>query len=368
MRSPFDIPHIFIGSTAIKVRIPTFRTPRDVDVLATEKIECADTIIVPQYLLDIVPNTLGVATLDAIYTIKCSHLAWDIKWSKHKADVLYLKWFGCQLIEPLYKAFSDYWKETNGNKPYLSLYKKKDDFFNDHVTYVYDHDYLHELVAYPNKPIYTKCLKENETVAIDKEKFDKLSFDEQIRMFKEEITVIASERWLIPPKICGKYSWMEAYSLALHKTVTRLTKNWACDFIIQHLEYFVKPEKTMFQEILKLREGEKIMANVMTDSAMDTIIAEVITAYNEQNTDKRWGDTETDNKHEFVDLPSFGEFESLEQDGGGEGGTEHCEFIFKWKGEIYRLTYRYYSHHGYDFDYAEMATVKPVEKMVTVYE
>lgn len=30
---------ILIGSTAIKIWIPTFRTPKDIDVLATEKIE-----------------------------------------------------------------------------------------------------------------------------------------------------------------------------------------------------------------------------------------------------------------------------------------------------------------------------------------
>lgn len=365
---------IIIGSCAIKRSISSFREPRDTDILCTERINGYDCIVVPKRIIDLCVLQVGTnyADIDTVYTIKCSHLGWDLKWSKHKNDALYLKAQGCKLIEPLYSELVAYWKETNGNKPHLSLYKKKGDFFNDFVTYVYDHDYLHELVAYPNKPIYTKCLKENETVAIDKCKFDRLSFDEQIRMFKEEITVIASERWLIPPKVCGKYSWMEAYSLALHKTVTRLTKNWACDFIIQHLEYFVKPEKVMFQEILKLREGEKIMAKQLSSIAKEALLQEIALQYNTQEVGGKYYTPfdleDLDTSTLYSEIIFEGNIVELLDQHGGEGQGDEFWGVFKFQDKIYRASTWYASNNGVEWSDMEICEVKPVEKVVTVYE
>ena len=69
---------------------------------------------------------------------------------------------------------------------------------------------LHELVSYPNPPMYTHCLKDGHDVLIDKKKFDTMLFEDQIRMLGEEITVIW-QRWLIDPKYKGKISWFRAY-------------------------------------------------------------------------------------------------------------------------------------------------------------
>lgn len=60
--------------------------------------------------------------------------------------------------------------------------------------------------------------------------------------------------------------------------------------------------------------------------------------------------------------------EFIEQDGGGEGGTEYCETILKVGDNFVKITYRYYSHHGYEFDGATVYSVTPIEKMVTIYE
>ena len=99
--------------------------------------------------------------------------------------------------------------------------------------------------------MYTKCLKQGEEVLIDKSLFDKLTFEEQVRMFREEITVIAIERFLVNPNTKGKYSWVQAYMMSLKKTITQLTKNWATDFIVLNLEHFVKPDYSMFKHALK---------------------------------------------------------------------------------------------------------------------
>lgn len=61
--------------------------------------------------------------------------------------------------------------------------------------------------------------------------------------------------------------------------------------------------------------------------------------------------------------------EFVEKDGGGEGGTEDCYTIIKYKGEFYKLTYWYRSHHGYDgFEDSDFVKVTPKKIEVTVYE
>lgn len=58
----------------------------------------------------------------------------------------------------------------------------------------------------------------------------------------------------------------------------------------------------------------------------------------------------------------------ISQDGGGEGGAESCETIFSIDGVIYRVTYSYYSHHGFETEYAQASVVTPKEKTIIVYE
>jgi hypothetical protein len=170
-------------------------------------------------------------------------------WTKHKADILHLSKLGCVIIEPLYEALKVYWEQQFGGKDFLSLDKCKDEFFNDHVNYQYDHDWLHEQVAYPERPVYELCLKDGHDVLIDKKKFYALTFEDRVRMFREEITVIAIERWLVHPQFKG--SWTKAYYLALEKTITRLTKNWANDFLVRNLKHFYKPDYTYFKHALE---------------------------------------------------------------------------------------------------------------------
>lgn len=65
-------------------------------------------------------------------------------------------------------------------------------------------------------------------------------------------------------------------------------------------------------------------------------------------------------------------YTNIEQDGGGEGGTEWCHTIVEEKSgdttKFYKVTYNYYSHNGFEFDYADMSEVTPKTKTVTVYE
>jgi len=61
-------------------------------------------------------------------------------------------------------------------------------------------------------------------------------------MFREEIAVIAIERWLTNDVWKGKVPVTKAHNMSVKKTILHLTKNWATDFLVTNLVEFVMPE------------------------------------------------------------------------------------------------------------------------------
>lgn len=248
---------ILVGSSAAKISTTGFKSRNfDVDIwtdVPTSKEKNLDIGIFPTDILESFEEKskqTEVATVNDLTTIKLSHLPYDVLWKKHSRDYLVLKMnYGGKINQKLYDKLRVHWCNHYGNKPYLSLYKTKDSFFDDFVSKQFDHDYLHELVSYPNKPIYTECLKDGEQVAIDKEKFNVMLHNKKIQMFREEMCVIALERWVIPSK--HEISFLDAWSRSVHKTVTRLTKGWASEFICENLESFIKPDKLEIEHAMK---------------------------------------------------------------------------------------------------------------------
>ena len=53
---------------------------------------------------------------------------------------------------------------------------------------------------------------------------------------------------------------------------------------------------------------------------------------------------------------------------GGEAEGEHAESVFSVDGVLYKATFRYFSHYGFDLDYLEVFEVEKKEKTVTVYD
>lgn len=78
---------------------------------------------------------------------------------------------------------------------------------------------------------------------------------------------------------------------------------------------------------------------------------------------------EHNNKLERAYMEFIG-YKHLEQEGGDTGGAEGCHGVFSFKGKYYRCHYSYYSYDGHQYDYIEdtIQEVKPVEKVVIVYE
>lgn len=390
---------ILVGSKALERFGMNRQEPGDIDYWGTSYAEGIDVTIMPEEIIEQVPAINYVATPNAVYTIKCSHFGWDVHWLKTKQDILWLKSKGCDIIPDLYDALVEHWKKEFNKKEHLSLAKSRSEFFDDYVTKIYDHDYLHELVAYPNRPVYEKCLKDGQEVLVDKEKFFAMNFSEQIKMFREETTVIAIERWLTNPQWRGTISWMKAYNLALQKVITSLTKGWAQDFMVLNLEHFVKPKfsdfRTAYNNLKELEMSNvdmTVFENLQNELGLNDInemiffMAEGNDIFMDIDVDtEKLGLPEEPDIRESRDafrnwmekrgaaiknvFDRYG-YEHLAQEGGGEGGAEHCYGVFKLDGKYYKAEYTYASHVGHDYDNITktLREVEPKSKTITVYE
>ena len=325
-----------------------------------------DSCLMPERIMDTFHYRSvesGYACMKDLLAIKLSHLPYDNNWWKHAQDALFLmnyQWQGEYNLK-LYEALKPYWVEKFGNKEFLNLDRKKDQFFDDFVPKQHDHDYLHTLVAKDGIPLYTKCLKDGCEVMIDKEKFLSLSHTERVRMLKEEVAVIALERYIIPSLTNPKLPSIvitQAWNSALRKTVTRLTKGFYSEFMCIFLKEFLHPlQEEMLFALSKLNLKEKYMEN------QEYTFNDLENLYKE-----RGGEYFT-----FIDfLLEGGEdvkgFDFVEQDGGFEGGSEDCYSVIKVDGQLYKINYNYYSHCGFETYHASVKKAKPVKRVVTFYE
>jgi len=375
-----NINKIIIGSTALRLAGYSF-TPKDFDVFIDDisvKSDGEDYILIPTELLQKIPYfvdaSMAVATPDAIYTIKCSHLGWDINWNKHKDSVLFLKRHGAMLIPELYDSFVEYWKSVNGNKPQLDMYKTKSEFFSNAVPLVIEHDDLHKISVYPDEPIYLKVLEDNQEVALSESKFNQLTFEDQVRLFKEEIAVIAVERWLINPKLRKEYHWMEAWNLALHKTVVDLTKDWYTDFMVKNLEQFVKPDFELFRNfydkgILKMKRIDSglavdLIASIIKHEDGDDVYKEICVLDEFKSFEDKVYEQFVEHTLEREKLGKVYKLQVLENN----EGESALEIIFNWEDHYYKLILHVDSFDGVNYSTAELYEVEQKTKQITVYE
>lgn len=231
---------VLIGSMALKDYIDIGREPKDIDYFSDQTFDKLESVrIEPFYhpdLKEYFSEEPRIATFDELYTIKFSHIFWDLRngsWEKHARDIMLMQKSGAKLIEPLYKLLYGVWKEVHGDKK-ANLSQGAKDFFNDKVVRKYVHDSIHASVAYYDAPLYERILADGEEVKVDKSKWDALSFEDKLKCVREEVYATALERLIIPSGYT--YSPRRAYAWALRRTVTSLARGWFALFIAEHLE------------------------------------------------------------------------------------------------------------------------------------
>lgn len=255
---------MLIGSRAINYWEPAFKVSdtTDWDVISTKPIEHCEwhrpDILNNSDMLDyavwdsevVLPNgeTAKVCSPVGLAIIKRSHLWRDLGFGKHITQYhKHLKQYIFAYTETDTKVLQQRIDMTLKSYPQRgpNLMQTPKDFFDDAVTKIYDHDYLHTLVAYYDAPLYTRLLRSDDLVWCDKDKWDTFTHEDQLKCVAEETYVIAIERFMVPsnweavPKL--------SYAKALQKVCTTLCKGWFRDKAID-----------FYPEVLRMYSESKI--------------------------------------------------------------------------------------------------------------
>lgn len=235
---------ILIGSKAIKYWFLDFpREPKDTDYACdTEQVSGhqynVENLYNPIICKHIGDTSLKIASPYVLYTLKMSHMFWDINWSKHMFDIQFLKGKGCILDKELFYNLYDFWNEYHGKNKRSDLKMTAEDFFDNAVECEHSHDYLHTLI----KPIptYTKILIGE--VEVGEEKFNVLSREEKLDLVREEVMVMAYERY-------PHMSYKLAYARMLKKFIINHAPLWEAIFIIENYIELHKPNFNYYKTI-----------------------------------------------------------------------------------------------------------------------
>lgn len=225
---------VLIGSRRILQLFPDFyRQSKDIDfafigeTYREDNTEYLNNPVLINYLKE---NNLLECDLNILYTLKCSHLIRNVAWNKHYNDIKWMKRKGAKLIYSLFIDLANQWlnffsiKRSN-----LSLEDKE--FFNNALKTGVDHDYLHTLIE--NPPTYLKVLKEGKSVEPCEIKFNLLSFDDKIKLVKEEVMVMAWERYREDP-------YQIAYTKMLKKFIKDHAPLFEVAFILENYDSVCK--------------------------------------------------------------------------------------------------------------------------------
>lgn len=235
---------MIIGSTALRHHFPDQRKPKDLDVIDPQDPKQPADRFWDERLLRYASydwwNGMFYASIDQLYTLKVSHSYWELpngSWGKHMRDVQFLKSKGAKLNGILHDILYEIWEDRYGKKK--MKFMGKDEFFEDAVTRIYDHDSLHDSVAYGDEAMYIQTLKKQGHTAVDMVYIRRMKFEDQVKLYREEVCATALERIVVPRNYhCSAGA---AYLWALRRTITSLTKGWSARFIVDNYQDFAIP-------------------------------------------------------------------------------------------------------------------------------
>lgn len=229
---------IIIGSVAAKHWFPEWRTPKDIDLLTSVKITsanpsaCAVDTMWHEMAEELIDRSVNKTFLDAdlLFTLKLSHSFWDIHWQKTVFDICTFQRLGVEYDKDLHSRLVIMWTGIHGAKR-VNMNQHVDKFFQDSVDRQFDHEQLHEILAFNDTPMHVKMRQDPSNAMLklsDTQRFDQAAL---IELALEEIMVVAVERF-------GARATSKSSELlqALHKAHKQLaismTKGWFAEFLI----------------------------------------------------------------------------------------------------------------------------------------
>lgn len=203
-----------------------------------------------------------IAVPGALMAIKRSHLTWPRHWKKHIADYHKLKEAGHTMI-----GWEDGCRMRHAERLKLdaprrqpSLAVENSAFFHASeaaLQRTYEHDDLHQVVAYYDRPLYERSKPDKSRALLDRAMFEALPLLDRLRTVREETMAIALERRIIPfvqsvevliaaglaqEVRVPQSRVLEAYGYALQRICTTLTRGWFRDFAIEHWPEVREPD------------------------------------------------------------------------------------------------------------------------------
>lgn len=205
--------------------------------------------------------SLKVAPVIFLAAMKKAHLILPSsspeKWKRHSSDYAILKKIlreqqakttTTQAMTACGHFIYDAWHPTNYAKTFFDMHRAeclarqkkppklaqdKKGFFGDEPYEIFDHDSIHEALAFPLRPAYEQ-MKDGE-VMCSKKKWDKMPEHERLRCVVEEAGILALERSILPALFLNRgyrgQRW--AYEHALMKICTTITSGFFRDYCIE---------------------------------------------------------------------------------------------------------------------------------------
>lgn len=235
---------MFIGSTAIKHHCPDFRAPKDIDIISpngfSEKRNVGGMLIETHWdsPMEYFYNFNYASTfpsLSALLTLKMSHVNWDIEWNKHMSDIRFMQENGALVLQPLYHGLVERWIPIHGKKR-VNTNMSNEQFFSDAVKRKYDHDWLHEQVAYDKEPAYKSIQIDVSSPHCSEELFQCQDALVQFNCYVEEVIVTAIERFNLTKK-STRSERMVAVSKAQKKLITTMSSGWFALYCIEYARF-----------------------------------------------------------------------------------------------------------------------------------
>lgn len=199
----------------------------------------------------------AVANLNSLLLLKLSHRYRKNSphFLKTMHDIYVLRRAGAVItpeMEPILKLRE---KETyTYAHPKLNVTKAQ--FFNgDDVPYIYDHDYLHTLVAFLDRPAYTYYMTDGEQVKASMDKFFEQEQHIKLLGVLEESMVLAAERSQIPNNF--ELAPRLSFNMALEKVCTSITSGRFREFAWENYYLVQKMYDTLGGDawVEKIKEG-----------------------------------------------------------------------------------------------------------------
>jgi hypothetical protein len=249
---------LIYGSQAIKHWYPDYdREPRDTDIITDDvsflnnsspnrKEEFYWTNAF-EYLIYNKDNKYVDPNL--LYTIKVSHAAWDINWTKTMKDIEFLQSKGCKLDTEFYNLLYSDWEKLHGKKK-VKMDVENKEFFTETITRKYNHEELHKHFMFYDRPLNERIRPDLNSPLCSKKMWNKLHYVNKIKCALEEIFVLATERYIVngvPSKT--------ARVKTLKQMITSSTSGWFNLFLVENFSKLRVISQERFEQKLKELEG-----------------------------------------------------------------------------------------------------------------